>query len=175
MVIVVLELVFAFSVGIICVIFSFNLFRALSDLDQNLPIGDLPSRYGGKRSFVSSPRSAAGVSPPDSKPSVIMRRESSRENLKASGVGENRNSNSNNNSNNNSNSNSNTNNSNMNSNYYSNSNSNINQNENPEFEGEFDIELNHAADDPYSASYSSQSGQSGSSVLHAFTDYVKFW
>lgn len=42
LVIVIVELFIAFSVGIICVIFSFNLFRALSDFDSNLAIGDLP-------------------------------------------------------------------------------------------------------------------------------------
>jgi hypothetical protein len=166
MVIVVLELVFAFSVGIICVIFSFNLFRALSDLDQNLPIGDLPSRYGKRSSLGGggggaasslSPRSNGNnnTTPEGNKNSSFLSRNGgSRENLRF--IGEN------------------------------NSNSNSNSatgggNTNAEFEDveeEIDIEYNYGGGgsgngniDEHTGSYSSQSG----SVLQSFTDYVKFW
>jgi hypothetical protein len=45
--IVIAELVFAFSVGVVCIVFSFNLFRTLKDSQEtygNLPTGDLPPR-----------------------------------------------------------------------------------------------------------------------------------
>jgi hypothetical protein len=48
LVIVIVELLFAFSVGIFCVVFSFNLIMTLkessSDVMNTLPIGDLPAR-----------------------------------------------------------------------------------------------------------------------------------
>ncbi len=55
--IVIAELVFAFSVGVVCIIFSFNLFRTLkesSEVYNNLPIGDLPARNANMKNGANN-------------------------------------------------------------------------------------------------------------------------
>ena len=43
--VVIVELVFAFGIGISCIVFSFNLFRELNNCDVDVsPVGDLPNR-----------------------------------------------------------------------------------------------------------------------------------
>ena len=43
--VVIVELVFAFGIGISCIVFSFNLFRELNNSDVDVsPVGDLPNR-----------------------------------------------------------------------------------------------------------------------------------
>ena len=52
--IVIAELVFAFSVGVVCIVFSFNLFRTLKESSEvSMSTGDLPPR-GGKTSSQSN-------------------------------------------------------------------------------------------------------------------------
>lgn len=51
--IVIIELLFAFSVGLACIIFSFNLLRALKESEEDYSrskIGTLPSRVSGSSS-----------------------------------------------------------------------------------------------------------------------------
>ena len=61
--IVIAELAFAFSIGLVCIIFSFNLFRALKDSGEeysDLPIGDLPrSRSTTLATAVAASRAAS--------------------------------------------------------------------------------------------------------------------
>jgi hypothetical protein len=55
--IVIVELVFAFMVGIVCIIFSFNLFRTIQnskDTMENLAVGDLPRIETGRPSYSSN-------------------------------------------------------------------------------------------------------------------------
>lgn len=55
--IVIVELIFAFSVGVVCIIFSFNLLRALKESAaeySDLPIGDLPARNRSAYSQLGS-------------------------------------------------------------------------------------------------------------------------
>lgn len=47
LVIVSIELIFAFMIGVVCILFSFNLLRALKDASpETLSAGDLPPRLG---------------------------------------------------------------------------------------------------------------------------------
>ncbi len=47
LVIVIIELIFAFAIGVVCILFSFNLLRALKDASaETLTSGDLPPRVG---------------------------------------------------------------------------------------------------------------------------------
>ena len=179
LVLVAVELVFAFSVGIICVIFSFNLFRALSDLETALPIGDLPSRVSRPRKTVTSPRSAGSPSLDGPKSggeegglgrSPLFSRNPHHQ--QQQGLLNNSNSNRNRNRN-------------LNSNCNSVSADSVAADQYTDFEEDIDIEtsgnrgndinnsIGNDYDEMHEMSYSNNNG--GSSVLQSFTDYVKFW
>lgn len=64
--VVILELLFAFGIGISCIIFSFNLFWEVSSGDvQGLPVGDLPNRMSHRGSFGTSSSQAKKGGDPD--------------------------------------------------------------------------------------------------------------
>ncbi len=68
--IVIAELIFAFSVGVVCIVFSFNLFRTLkhSHEDNDLSRGDIPSRHftsGGNIKNSSQNNLVNGVTDPN--------------------------------------------------------------------------------------------------------------
>ena len=56
LVVVLIELIFAFGIGISCIIFSFNMYREVSlngDKMDALPVGELPSRQTFRNSNMS--------------------------------------------------------------------------------------------------------------------------
>lgn len=60
--IVIVELVFAFGVGLICIIFSYNLFRAIKESESLPHDGNLPS------SFLPTSQRTSKSEPPKSEP-----------------------------------------------------------------------------------------------------------
>jgi hypothetical protein len=79
--VVITEVVFAFSVGIICIVFSFNLFRTLKETPSeeinSLPVGSLPpSRLTNMRS-----PGASFSSPPDTTYNAFSRQSEPAEDL----------------------------------------------------------------------------------------------
>lgn len=64
--IVVVELLFAFAVGVICIIFSFNLFRSLKAQEYAPPLMEnLPPRYDAKYSHHSLSNLSGAAPGPD--------------------------------------------------------------------------------------------------------------
>ena len=62
--IVIVELIFAFSIGIICIMFSVNLYRALKDSDGKVVDGNLPnSPIVTTRGSLTNRRSGATYAP----------------------------------------------------------------------------------------------------------------
>lgn len=65
LVVVLIELIFAFGIGISCIIFSFNMYREVSlsgDKMDTLPVGELPSRLtfrGSNTSGISNSTTVA--------------------------------------------------------------------------------------------------------------------